>query len=54
MIPNKIIIPPANDKGIADDDKGARLVPSSIFDFIIITYTPYSGGFYYLMSGNAM
>ena len=44
MLPNKIIIPPTNDKGIADDDIGDRLV-SSIFDFIIITYPPYSGGF---------
>jgi hypothetical protein len=54
MPPNKIIIiPPANDKEIADDDKGNRLV-ASIFDFIIITGPPYSGGFYYLMTGNAM
>jgi len=37
MLPNKIIIPPANDKRIADDDKGDRLV-ASIFDFIIITF----------------
>ena len=53
MLPNKIIIPPANDKGIADDDKGDRLV-ASIFDSIIITYPSYSAHFYYLMSGNAM
>jgi hypothetical protein len=53
MLPNKIIIPPTNDKVIADDDKGDRLV-SSIFDFIIITGPPYSGGFQYLMTGNAM
>jgi len=34
MLPNKIIIPPANDKAIADDDKGDGRV-ASIFDFII-------------------
>lgn len=54
MLPNKIIIPPANDKAIADDDKDAGLVPLSVFDFIIISYPPYSGGFYYLMTKNAM
>jgi hypothetical protein len=53
MLPNKIIIPPANDKRIADDDKGDRLV-ASIFDFIIITFPPCLGGFYYLMTENAM
>jgi hypothetical protein len=36
MLPNKIIIPPANDKGSADDNKGDRLV-DSISDLIIIT-----------------
>ena len=53
MLPNKIIIPPTNDKVIADDDKGDRPV-ASIFDSIIITHPPYSGGLYYLMAGNAM
>jgi hypothetical protein len=53
MLPNKIIIPPTNDKVIADDDKGDRLFVS-VFDSITITYPSYSAHFYYLMSRNAM